>query len=163
MIDWLIDWYAVGSNPYGPDAPRPYRQALCAPQSEISSGEPCSFTRIHMAPRLKILMSFGSKKGTQKYYTFLSEKSRQANPLPVPQRGPYGDSCLQRIFTYLLIYFFISKAPWKERPYMFPKSGAPMETDAYARALLNMSFGVPSKGALPRGPPHWASSERDAP
>jgi len=26
-----IDWLAFGSNPYGPDAPRPYRQALCAP------------------------------------------------------------------------------------------------------------------------------------
>jgi hypothetical protein len=26
-----------------------------------------------------------------------------------------------------------------------------------------VSFGVPSKGALPREPPHWASSKRDAP
>jgi hypothetical protein len=34
-VDWLIDlfiyWYTLGSSPYGPDAPRPYRQALCAP------------------------------------------------------------------------------------------------------------------------------------
>jgi hypothetical protein len=39
-------------------------------------------------------------------------------------------------------------------PFMFPKSGAPMETDAHSRALLNISFGVPSKEALPRGPLH---------
>jgi hypothetical protein len=31
---------------------------------------------------------------------------------------------------------------------MFPKSGAPMETDAHSRALLNISFGVPNKGTL---------------
>ena len=45
---------------------------------------------------------------------------------------------------------------------MFPKSGAPMETEAHSRALLIISFGVPSKGALPPGPPHGVSSERDA-
>ena len=33
---------------------------------------------------------------------------------------------------------------------MFPKSGAPMETDADSRALFNIPFGVPSKGALPQ-------------
>jgi hypothetical protein len=32
---------------------------------------------------------------------------------------------------------------------MFPKSGAPMETDAHARALLNISFRFPSKETLP--------------
>jgi hypothetical protein len=58
-----------------------------------------------------------------------------------------------------LIYLFISKALWKERPSMFPKSGVPMETDAHSRALLNISFRVTSKEALPRGPPHPASSE----
>ena len=45
---------------------------------------------------------------------------------------------------------------------MFPKSGAPMETEAHSRDLLNMSFGVSSKGALPPGPPHEVPSERDA-
>jgi hypothetical protein len=32
---------------------------------------------------------------------------------------------------------------------MFPKSGAPVEAEAHLRAL---SFGVPSKGALPEVP-----------
>jgi hypothetical protein len=37
---------------------------------------------------------------------------------------------------------------------MFPKSGAPMEADTHFRALLNISFWVPSKGAPPPGPLH---------
>jgi hypothetical protein len=36
---------------------------------------------------------------------------------------------------------------------MLPKSGDPIETRAYARALLNISFGASSKGVHPRGPP----------
>jgi hypothetical protein len=45
---------------------------------------------------------------------------------------------------------------------MFPKSGALIETDAHSRALFSISFGVPSKGALPSGSPHRVLSERDA-
>jgi hypothetical protein len=46
---------------------------------------------------------------------------------------------------------------------MFPKNGPPMKTDAHSRALLNISFRVPNKGALPPGPRHRAPLERDAP
>jgi hypothetical protein len=60
-----------------------------------------------------------------------------------------------------LIYLFITKALRIERPSLFPKRGAPMETDAHSRDLLNISFWVPSKGALPSGPPHAVPSERD--
>jgi hypothetical protein len=35
---------------------------------------------------------------------------------------------------------------------MLPKSGASVETDAHLRALLNISFEVPSKGSLPQDP-----------
>jgi len=42
----MIDRFALGLSPYGPDAVRPYRQALCAPQSDISLGEPCPFTKV---------------------------------------------------------------------------------------------------------------------
>jgi hypothetical protein len=85
-----------------------------------------------MAARLKILMSSGSKKGTQIYYPFLSK-----SPGKIPSRFCNGapmerDTCLQGIFTSLLIYLF------------------------------NTSFGVPSKGALPPGPLHEVSSKRDA-
>jgi len=95
--------------------------------------------------------------------SFCPKKSRQANPLQVPNGVPMErDTLLQGIFTSLLIYIFISKALRKERPSMLPKSGAPMETDAHSRGLLNIFFGVPSKGTLPLDPPHGFSSERDA-
>jgi hypothetical protein len=64
------------------------------------------------------------------------------------------DTCLQGIFTYLLVYLFISKALKKEHPSMFPKSGAPIETDTHSRALLNTSFRIHIKGALFPDPPH---------
>jgi len=36
---------------------------------------------------------------------------------------------------------------------MFPKSAVFMETDVHYKTVLNTSFGVPSNGDLPRGPP----------
>jgi len=55
-----------------------------------------------------------------------------------------SDNCYQGIFTYLLIYIFISKALRKERPSTFPKSRTPMEIDAHSRALTYLS-GSPVK------------------
>jgi hypothetical protein len=39
-----------------------------------------------------MLMSSGSKKGTQIYFSFSLKRLRQTNPLQVSQRGPYGES-----------------------------------------------------------------------
>jgi len=80
----------LSSSPYSPDAPRPYRQALCAPQYLISAQEsPVPLLKFQMAPRLKILMASCSKKGTQTYFSFLS-KVLAISPLQVPQQSPYG-------------------------------------------------------------------------
>jgi hypothetical protein len=85
-----------------------------------------------MAPRLKILMSSGSKIGTQIYYPFLSESLGMQIPSRFLNRDSVErDSHLQGIFTHLLIYISISKGLRKEHPSMFPKSRAPMETDAH--------------------------------
>ena len=46
---------------------------------------------------------------------------------------------------------------------MYPKSGAPMETDTISRPLISISCGVSSKGPLPQRFPHRAPLERDAP
>jgi hypothetical protein len=109
-------------------------------------------------------MSSGSKKRTQIYYPFLSKSPGKRIPSRFPNGAPMErDIRLQGNFTYLLIYHFISKALRKEHPSMFPRSGAHMETDVHSRALLNISFGVPSKGVLPPRPPHGVPSERDAP
>ena len=135
------------------------------PHNLISTQDsPVPLPKFQMAPRLKILLSSGSKKGTQIYYPFLSKSPGKRIPSSFPNGAPMDrDTRLQCIFTYLLIYFFISKALEKEGPSMFPKSGAPMETEAHSRALLNISFGVPSKGVLPPGPSHGIPSQRDAP
>jgi len=134
------------------------------PHNLISAQEsPVPLPKFQMAPRLKILMSSGSKKGTQIHYPFLSKSRGKLIPSRFPKRAPMErDTRLQGIFTFLLIYLFISKALHKERPSMFSKSGATMQTDAHSRDLLNISFGVPSKGALPPGPPHGVPSDRDA-
>jgi hypothetical protein len=68
---------------------------------------PVPLPKFQMAPRLKILMSSGSKKGTQIYFPFLSKSpgkqipSRFTNVVPKER-----DTRLQGIFTYL----FFSKA-----------------------------------------------------
>jgi hypothetical protein len=45
---------------------------------------------------------------------------------------------------------------------MFPKMGPLWKQMPIFRALLSISFRVPSKGAVPLGSPHRAPSERDA-
>ena len=85
-------------------------------------------------PRLKILMSSGSKKGTQIYYIFLSKSPSKR----ILSRLPNGalmvrHTRLKDMFTFLLIYLF------------------------------NISFAVPSKGALLPDPLRGIPSERHAP
>jgi len=42
---------------------------------------------------------------------------------------------------------------------MFPKTGPLWKETPISRALLGITFGVPSKGALPPGSPHRAHTE----
>jgi hypothetical protein len=105
------------------------------PHNLISVQEsPVPLPKFQMAPRLKILMSSGSKTGTQTYYSFLSKRPGKRIPSRFPNGAPMEtETRLQGIFTPLLKYLF------------------------------NISFGAPSKGALPPGPPHGVPSERDTP
>jgi hypothetical protein len=69
---------------------------------------PVPLQKFQMAPRFKIFMSCGSKKGTQIYYPFHSKSPSKQ----IPSRFPIGapmvrDTCLQGIFMSLLIYPFI--------------------------------------------------------
>ena len=69
------------------------------------------------------------------------------NPFRVPQQGPYGESCPftgpfvhiseipHKNFPKYRNRFHLSKAVGKDRPTMFLKSGAPMETDANFQSL----------------------------
>jgi len=102
------------------------------PHNISAQESPVPLPKFQMAPRLRILMSSGSKKGTQIYYHFLSKSPGKQIPSRFPNRAPMErDTHLHYIFTSLLIDLFISKALRKERPSMFPKSGAPMETHPF--------------------------------
>ena len=96
------------------------------PHNLISAQEsPAPLPKFQMAPRLKILMSVGSKKVTQIHYLFLSKSPGKRIPSRFPNGVPMErDTRLQDIFTSLLM------------------------------CLFNVSFRVPSKGALLLGPPH---------
>ena len=57
--------------------------------------------QFQMAPRLKILMASGPKKGTPIYFSFLS-KFPANDPFQVPQQGPYEErGPFTRHFTYI--------------------------------------------------------------
>jgi hypothetical protein len=64
---------------------------------------------------------------------------------------------LIRNFTLLL------KALGKECNPMFHETGPLWKQTPISKALLSISFGVPSKGALPPGSPHIAPTERNGP
>jgi hypothetical protein len=83
----------------------------------MSSGEPCPLPKFQLAPRFKILMSSGSKKGTQIYYPFHSESPSKWIPSRFPSGAPMDrDTCLQGIFTSLDIprFIFPSESPGRE-------------------------------------------------
>ena len=105
------------------------------PHNLISAQEsPAPLPKFQMAPKLKISMSSGSKKGTQTYYSFLSKSPGRRIPSRFPNGAPMEkETRLRYIFTSLLIYLF------------------------------NISFGVISNGAFPPGAPHGVPSERYAP
>jgi hypothetical protein len=67
--DQGFDWFDLGSWPRGPDALRPYKGALCAPNR--NHGSPVALLKPQMAPRPMLLMSPGSKKEPR--YACLSE------------------------------------------------------------------------------------------
>jgi len=87
--------------------------------------------------------------------------------------GPSQNFQIYRDFIYMSLEFLIrvllikrnftllSKALGNEHPPMFPKTGPPWKRTPISRALLNISFGVPSKGAVPSGSPHRARAGRE--
>jgi len=76
------------------------------PHNLISTLEsPVPLLKFQMVPRLKILMAFGSKKGTQIHFSFKSPGKR------TPSRFP-------------------NKAPWRDRPVYKVASWNPSQRDA---------------------------------
>jgi hypothetical protein len=96
----------------------------------ISTQEnPAPLLKFQMAPRLKILMSSGSTKGTQIYFSFPSRIAAN-EPLAGSPTGPlWREIPVYRAFCVslenLIKIHLNKKALRKKDSSMFPKSGAP--------------------------------------
>jgi len=78
----------LGSRPYGSDTPRPYLDRPFVLHNLTSTqGSPVPLLTFQMAPRLKNLMTSGSKKGTQMYFSNLSKVPANTTP-PGSPTGP---------------------------------------------------------------------------
>jgi hypothetical protein len=87
---------------------------------------PVPLPKFQIAPRIKILMSCGSKKGNQIYYPFVSRKYLQANPFHVPQRGPYGERYPLTGHFYLSLEISLYlKSPMKRASFHVPQKRGP--------------------------------------
>jgi len=70
----------------------------------LDQKSPVPLPKFQMAPRLKILISSGCKKGTQIYYPFLSKSPRKQIPSRFPNGAPMErDTRLQGIFTMVMM------------------------------------------------------------
>ena len=107
------------------------------PHNLISAQEsPVPLPKLQKAPRLKNLISSGSKKGTRIYYPFFPKSPGKRIPSRFPNGAPKEiDNRLQGIFTSLLtqgIHFYVSlntrylsyclslRVPGKGAPSVFP-------------------------------------------
>ena len=129
LIDWLIDlhWVRVLTVPMHVDLknmPFVPHNLISAQHSPVplphnlisAQHSPVPLPQLQMAPRLKILISSGSKKGSQIYYPFVSKSPGKRIHSRVPNGAPMErDTRLQGTFTSVLIYFLMSKALGKER------------------------------------------------
>jgi hypothetical protein len=122
-------------------------------------------------------MSSGSKKKESRYAFSFSLTVPLKKLLQVPQQGPYGQKCpFTRPFLHLsqILYkitlnkeiYTISQRPWARgiTP-CSPNVGPLWKQMSISRALLSISFGVTSKGALPpgfhrRAPSEWYPTPR---
>ena len=117
----------------------------------ITQDSPVPLPKFQMISRFKILMSSGPKRGTHiDILLFSLKKSWQANPLQVPQWGPYRER------YPLTEHFYISLdiALYLKGP---KKRVAPMETDDHSRALTYI-LGSPVKVPylqVPLMESHW--------
>jgi len=96
----------------------------------ISAQEsPVNLPKFQMAPRLKILMSSGSKNGTQTYNSFLSKKvPANESPPGSPTEPLGGEIPVYRAFLYLscsISLTYLLGSPVKESSLQAPLMESP--------------------------------------
>jgi hypothetical protein len=119
------------------------------PHNLISVQEsPVPLLKFQMAPRLKILIASGSKN-EPRYTLLVSQKSRQMNPLQVPQQGPYGEGgLLTGHFAYISNPHLLG-SPVKEPSLKVPLMESLTERCPTTRALFHSSIKVLGIQAAP--------------
>ena len=124
-------------------------RGLFVPCNLISAQEsPVPLLKFRMAPRLKILMGFGSKKGTQIYLSFLS-KVLANEPPPGSPTGPlWRERPVYRTFTYLSKTSSFG-SPVKEPSLKIPFLESLAARCPTTRALLHSPVKVPGIGHPP--------------
>jgi len=127
-----------------------------------AQGSPVPLIKSQMAPRVKLLCPLGPRKRNPDVHFFSLKSPSKQTPSRFPSRGSYGESCpLQGLFYISLIFlikiplnteiFPLSQRSYKKSvPSCSPKAGPLWKQTPISRALLSISFGVPSKGALPQ-------------
>jgi hypothetical protein len=155
-----------------------------------SHGNPGPSQKFQIAFRIRLLTLSGSKrKGAQINLIRDAQFPEPSNCLlKVPENEPpplpNGDPMESHPFPELSCTCFSNssikvlltkqnKTKKKNHPslkgpkigvsHIFPKMVPLWKQTPISRALLGISFGVPSKGALPLGSPHTAPIERDTP
>ena len=129
----------------------------------ISAQEsPAPLPNFQTAPRLKILMSSGSKKGTQIYYPFLSKSPGKQIPSRIPNGAPMErDARLQGIFTYLFICISLSERPEEESvPPYSPKAGPLWRETPIPVPYLTYFLGSPARETSLQVPSQSSQIER---
>jgi hypothetical protein len=106
-------------------------------------------------------MSSESKKGTQIYCPFLSETPNKRIPSRLPNRAPMEIPAYRAFYISRDISLYLRGLKRRASLHVLHKWG-PMETDTHSRALFNIYFWFPSKGALPPGPPHVVPLEGES-
>ena len=134
------------------------------PHNLVSTQEgPVPLLQFQMAYRQNLNVLWVQERNPDILFLF-SQKYWRTNSFQVPQQGPYGKRYPFTGHLHLSRKPHINSSkggPKKEVHLHVPKSGALMEADAHFRVLLNISFAVPSKGALPQAPLHGIPSQRD--
>jgi hypothetical protein len=111
---------------------------------------PVSLLNFQIAPRLKIIVASGSKKGTRIYFSFSLKSPSKWTPSRFPNRAPMGrDACLQGIL-HISQKPHLLGSPVKEPSLKVPFMESLTERCPTTRALLHSSIKVPSI----RAPPH---------
>ena len=130
-------------NPSSPDAPRPYLDGPFVPHNLISTqGSPVPLLKFQMAPRLKILVTSGSKKGIQIYF-YLSKVPANEPPSRFPNRAPMKRKARLQGILHTSQKPHLSGSPVKEPSLKVPFMESLAERCPTTTALLNLSIKVP--------------------